>query len=115
MNFSISTLKLVKRLVWNSLGTLLAVQYESHVEFWRQGNYHWYRQLSIKAKKASYLWWDEMESSKLWILQPGVNLIAYNAEQFVNHSEAEIIVPNGEKINYTNYTRGKWFKYYNYI
>ena len=52
MNFSISTLKLVKRLVWNSLGTLLAVQYESHVEFWRQGNYHWYRQLSIKAKKA---------------------------------------------------------------
>ena len=84
------------------------MRYADQFELWRQGNYHWYRQLRNEivgeSRENAYIWWDEIESAKLWLLNGG-ELTAFQVDQFINHHGPGVIVSNGGQLNYTNYAQ----------
>jgi len=86
---------------WNSIGTLLAVNYGKSLEIWREGNYHWYRQINFNSELDD-IWWDELDSSKIWILQK-TKIKSFQIEQYINNYKTVITVSDGENINYTDY------------
>ena len=81
----------------------MAVRLADQIEIWRQGNYHWYRQIEYKIE-SSAIWWDQIDSNRLWFCSTA-RLTSVSVDQFINHSGAEICVQNGTTVNYTNYNQ----------
>ena len=94
----------VLQISWNSIGTLLAVRLADKIEIWRQGNYHWYRQIEYSVQ-CSVLWWDQIDSNRLWFCSNS-RLTSVSVDQFINHTGAQLCVQNGSRVNYTDYNQG---------
>ena len=91
----------VSQIVWNSIGTLLCVQYQSgRLDIWRNDNWHFYLQCSHQNSEKSFIWFDSNNNNDLWVLSNGnISLVSINLE--VEKSESTAAVQNGDFISWT--------------
>lgn len=95
--------QLVNKISWNASGVLLLIQYANFYEIWRQGNYHWYRQVLQKISAQDYIFWDDFDANTLHV-SSGERLNSLHVEQFVNvYQQSKVLVADGEFNNFTDY------------
>ena len=98
----------VSQIVWNSIGTLLCVQYQSgQLDIWRNDNWHFYLQCSHQYSEKSFIWFDTNNNNDLWVLSNGnISLVSINLE--VEKSESTVAVQNGDSIGWTKYREASY-------
>merc|ERR1711990_1007843 len=98
----------VSQIVWNSIGTLLCVQYQSgRLDIWRNDNWHFYLQCSHQYSEKSFIWFDTNNNNDLWVLSNGnISLVSINLE--VEKSESTVAVQNGDFIGWTKYREASY-------